>query len=162
MVNIKAAEILKLVASVLICLIAGFVGSAATMPSITTWYASLIKPAWTPPNWLFGPVWTTLYILMGIAAFLVWREGLRRKEVKIALGIFGVQLILNVLWSIVFFAFKSTLGGFIIIVMLWVTILITIIAFYRISKPAGIILIPYIAWVSIASALNYTVYLLNI
>ena len=162
MVNIKAAEIPKLAASVLICLIASFVGSAATMPSITTWYASLIKPAWTPPNWLFGPVWTTLYILMGIAAFLVWREGLGRKEVKIALGIFGVQLILNVLWSIVFFAFKSTLGAFIIIVVLWITILITIIAFYRISKPTGIILIPYIAWVSIASALNYAVYLLNI
>ncbi len=160
--NIKFGEIPKLAVSVLICLIAGFLGSLATTPSIPTWYASLTKPAWTPPNWLFGPIWTILYILLGVAAFIVWREGFQRKEVKIALGIFSLQLILNILWSVVFFAFRSILGAFIIILIFWIMILITIITFYRVSKPAAIILIPYITWVTIAAALNYTVYILNI
>ncbi|BDH79946.1 MAG TPA: tryptophan-rich sensory protein [Methanothermobacter sp.] len=155
-------EIPKLAVSVFICLIAGFLGSIATISSINTWYASLTKPPWTPPNWLFGPIWTTLYILMGIAAFLVWREGFQKKEVKIALGIFSLQLILNILWSVVFFALKSTLGAFIIIIILWTTILLTMITFYRVSKPAAAILIPYITWVTIATALNYTIYTLNI
>lgn len=160
--NIKLVEVPKLVISILICLIAGFLGSLATIQSIPTWYASLVKPAWTPPNWLFAPVWTTLYILMGVAVFLVWREGFYEKEVKIALGIFGLQLILNILWSVVFFAFKSILGALIIIAPFWIMILLTIIVFYRISKPAAIILIPYITWVTIAAALNYTVYILNV
>jgi len=159
--NIRVAEIPRLVVSILACLMAGFIGSLATISSIPTWYAKLTKPAWTPPSWLFAPIWTTLYILMGIAAFLVWREGFQKKEVKVALGVFGLQLILNVLWSVVFFAFKSTLAAFIIILLLWITILVTIIRFYSISKPAAILLTPYIIWVTIASALNYTVHILN-
>jgi translocator protein len=161
MENFKAREIPKLIVSIIIAFIAAGIGSLATSSQITTWYSTLAKPSWSPPNWVFGPVWTTLYLLMGIALFLVWREGFERQDVKIAMGIFGVQLILNVLWSVVFFSFHSLFGGFIVILVLWIAILATIIAFYTISKPAGIILIPYIIWVSIASYLNYTVYLLN-
>jgi len=162
MESLKKSAILKLVLSILIPLIAGFIGSIATMSSIPTWYASIIKPDWAPPNWVFGPVWTTLFILMGIALFLVWRKGLWRRDVKIAVIIFAVQLVLNVLWSVIFFGLQSLLGGLIEIVFLWIAILATIIAFYRISKPAGILLLPYIIWVTIASYLTYTVYLLNI
>lgn len=162
MESLKKSEILKLAVSILIPLIAGFIGSIATISSIPTWYAALTKPAWAPPNWIFGPVWTTLFILMGIALFLVWRKGLWRQDVKIAISIFAVQLVLNVLWSVIFFGLQSILGGLIEIVFLWIAILATITAFYRISKAAGILLLPYIAWVTIASYLTYTVYLLNI
>lgn len=158
----KKSEIPKLIVSILIPLIASSIGSIATASSIPTWYASLVKPEWTPPNWVFGPVWTTLYILMGIALFLVWRKGLWRGDVKIAILIFGVQLFLNILWSVIFFGFQSILGGLIEIVFLWIAILATIIAFYRISKAAGLLLLPYIIWVTIALYLNYTLYLLNI
>ena len=155
-------EIPKLIVSILIVFIAGGIGTVATLSQIPTWYAALAKPTWAPPNWLFGPVWTTLYVLIGIALFLVWREGLENNDVKVALGVFGVQLILNVLWSVVFFGLNSLLGGFIIIIILWITILTNIIVFYRVSKPAGLLLVPYIIWVSIASYLNYSVYILNI
>jgi benzodiazapine receptor len=154
-------EIPKLIVSVLIVLVAGSVGTLATLSQITTWYVALAKPAWTPPNDWFGPIWSTLYILMGIALFLVWRQGLDRRDVRFAVLIFAVQLILNVLWSVVFFGMHSLLGGFILIMLLWIAILANIIAFYVISKPAGLLLVPYIIWVSIASYLNYSVYLLN-
>jgi tryptophan-rich sensory protein len=152
---------IKLSVSVLACLIAGFVGSVATMPSIPTWYASLQKPAFNPPNWIFGPVWTTLFIMMGVAAFLVWDKGLENKKVKISLAIFGLQLLLNVLWSILFFGLQSPLYAFIDIIMLWASILATIIYFYRISAAAAYLLIPYILWVSFASILNLSIVILN-
>jgi tryptophan-rich sensory protein len=157
----KLKEIPKLVASILIPLIIGFLGSIATMAEIPTWYAALSKPSWAPPNWLFGPVWTTLYVLMGISLYLVWREGLDRLDVRFAILIFAVQLLLNLLWSIVFFSYHALFGSFILILILWISILANIIAFYVISKPAGILLVPYIVWVSIASYLNYSVYILN-
>ncbi len=162
MESLKKSEILKLIVSILIPLIAGFVGSIATMSSIPTWYITLAKPTWAPPNWVFAPVWTTLFILMGIALFLVWRQGLWRRDVKIAVIIFAVQLVLNVLWSVIFFGLQSLLGGLIEIVFLWIAIFTTIIIFYRISKAAGILLLPYIAWVTIASYLTYMIYLLNV
>lgn len=161
MESFKLSEIPRLIVSILVPLVIGFLGSIATLAEIPTWYAALSKPSWAPPNWLFGPVWTTLYILMGIALFLVWRKGLYRKDVKFALLIFGVQIVLNLLWSIVFFSYHALLGSFILIILLWITILANIIAFYVISKPAGLLLVPYIVWVSIASYLNYTIYLLN-
>jgi tryptophan-rich sensory protein len=157
----KLKEIPKLVASILIPLIIGFLGSSATMAEIPTWYAALSKPSWSPPNWLFGPVWTTLYILMGISLYLVWSKGLDRRDVRFAILIFGVQLLLNMLWSVVFFSYHALFGSFILILILWISILANIIAFYVISKPAGILLVPYIVWVSIASYLNYSVYILN-
>jgi len=155
------AKIIKLAASVLACLLAGFVGSAATMSSIPTWYASLQKPAFNPPNWIFAPVWTTLFIMMGVAAFLVWDKGLENKKVRISLAIFGLQLLLNVLWSILFFGLQSPLYAFIDMIMLWASMLATIIYFYRISAVAAYLLIPYILWVSFAAALNLSIVILN-
>jgi benzodiazapine receptor len=155
-------EIPKLVISLIIVFAVGFIGTLFTISQIPTWYASLVKPTWAPPNWIFGPVWTTLYILIGVALFLVWREGINRKDVKWAIVIFAVQLILNLLWSVVFFGYHSLLGGLIVIVMLWIAILSNIIVFYHVSRPAGLLLVPYLVWVSIAGYLNYTVYLLNL
>lgn len=157
----RVRDIVEAVVAVLICQGAGLIGSVATFPSIPTWYASLEKPFFNPPNWLFGPVWTTLYTLMGISAFLVWRKGIRDRQVKAALGIFVAQLILNSLWSIVFFGLHSLLGGLIVILPLWVAILLSIVTFYRISKTAGVLLIPYILWVSFATLLNFSLWQLN-
>lgn len=161
MANYKLNEIPRLIVSILIPLVIGSVGSIVTIAEIPTWYSTLSKPSWAPPNWLFGPVWTTLYILMGIALFLVWREGLNRSDVRFAILIFAVQLVLNLLWSIVFFTYHSLFGGFIVIMILWIAILANIIAFSIISRTAGLLLVPYIVWVSIASYLNYSVYILN-
>jgi translocator protein len=150
-----------LIGAVVICLSAGVIGSFFTTPNIATWYASLNKPWFTPPSWVFGPVWTTLFILMGISLFLVLREGWERKDVQIGTAIFGIQLVLNILWSYLFFGLRSPLYGLIGIAALWIAILVTIIWFFRISRPAAILLVPYIIWVSIASALNYGIYVLN-
>ena len=161
MESFNIREIPKLIASILIVFFGAALGSVATSTELTTWYASLAKPAWNPPSWLFGPVWTILYVLMGIALFLVWREGLDRRDVRYAILIFAVQLGLNIAWSLVFFGLNSILGGLVVIFILWLAIWANIVAFYVISKPAGLILIPYLIWVSIASYLNYTIYLLN-
>jgi translocator protein len=150
-----------LIGAVVICLLAGVIGSVFTTPNIATWYTSLNKPWFTPPSWVFGPVWTTLYILMGISLFLVLREGWERKDVQIGTAVFAVQLVLNMLWSYLFFGLQSPVYGLAGIAALWISILVTIIWFFRISRPAAILLIPYIIWVSIASALNYGVYVLN-
>jgi translocator protein len=150
-----------LIAAVVICMLAGVIGSFFTTPNIATWYESLHKPWFTPPSWVFGPVWTTLFILMGISLFLVLREGWERKDVQIGTAIFGVQLVLNILWSYLFFGLHSPLYGLIGIAALWIAILVTIIWFFRISRPAAILLVPYIIWVSIASALNYGIFVLN-
>lgn len=160
--NFNPKEILRLIFSIAIVFIAGRIGTVFTMSQIPNWYAFLIKPSWAPPNWLFGPIWTVIYVLMGVALFLVWREGVNREDVRIALVVFAAQLILNVLWSVIFFGFHSLLGGLLTVIILWITILANIIVFYRVSKPAGLLLVPYIVWVSIASYLNYSVYLLNI
>jgi len=154
-------EIPKLIASILIVFLGAGLGSVATTSELTSWYAALAKPAWNPPNWVFGPVWSILYVLMGIALFLVWREGLDRRDVRYAILIFAVQLGLNIAWSVVFFGLNSIIGGLVVIFILWLAIWANIVAFYVISKPAGLILIPYLIWVSIASYLNYTIYLLN-
>ncbi len=154
-------KIIKLIVSIIICQLAGFVGSLFTTPSIPTWYATLNKPPFTPPNRLFGPVWLILYLLMGVALFLVWRKGLKQLYVKKALIFFGVQLVLNILWSAAFFGFKSPLAGLIIILVLWVTIIITIRHFYNVSLTAARLLIPYILWVSFAAILNLSIFILN-
>jgi translocator protein len=159
--SFSVREIPKLIISIVIVFLAGAVGTVYTLKEITTWYVSLAKPSWTPPNWAFGPIWSTLYVLMGISLFLVWREGLDRKDVRIAILVFAVQLVLNVVWSLVFFATHNIFGGLVLVILLWISILVNIIVFYRISKPAGLILIPYLIWVSIASYLNYSVFLLN-
>lgn len=151
----------KLGAAVLVSELAGIIGTFFTTPAIPTWYADLVKPSWNPPSWVFGPVWTTLFALMGIAAFLVWRKGLQRRDVRIALGVFAVQLVLNTCWSILFFGLRNPGAAFAKIIALWLAILATIVTFFRISKTAAWLLLPYIAWVSFAAYLNYTIWMLN-
>lgn len=157
----KLVEIVKLLLSLIVCQLAGVVGSVFTTPAIPAWYATLKKPAFTPPNWLFSPVWITLFALMGLSAFLVWRKGLDQEGVKTAVSIFVIQLVLNALWSVMFFGLRSPLAGLVEIVFLWVAILVTILYFWRISIPAGILLVPYILWVSFAAVLNFSIWRLN-
>ena len=164
----------KLVIAIVVSELAGIIGSVFTISSIPTWYAGLVKPALNPPAWVFGPAWTTLYALMGVAAFLIWREydkltlseveGLviqRKKQIKIALSIFLGQLVLNTLWSIIFFGLHSPGWALVDIVLLWLAIVWTIAVFYKISRPAAWLLVPYILWVSFASYLNYSIWMLN-
>jgi tryptophan-rich sensory protein len=156
----KIIDILKLVASVILCQVAGFLGSLFTTPAIPTWYATLKKPFFNPPNWIFSPVWISLFILMGISLFFVWRRT-DHPKFKIAFFFFFVQLIFNVLWSIAFFGLKSPLLGLIDIILLWIAILLTIQNFLKISKFAGALLIPYLLWVSFATLLNFSLWILN-
>ena len=162
----RKSNFFKLVITITVSEMAGVIGAFFTTPSVAGWYANLIKPALNPPAWVFGPVWTTLFALMGIAAFLVWSSYTeasedKKKGVKIALALFGVQLVMNTLWSIIFFGLHSPGGALIEIVFLWLAILATIIAFAKISKPAAWLLSPYIFWVSFAAYLNYTIWMLN-
>ena len=154
-------EIGKVLLAIFICELAGIIGSIATYPNIPGWYAGLVKPSFAPPNWLFGPAWITLYALMGIAAYLVWNKGTKKAEVRTALGVFMVQLVLNTLWSFLFFGMRSPLYGLIGISALWLAIVGTIVLFYRISKTTALLLAPYIAWVSFAMALNFYIWQLN-
>jgi len=156
----KFLDILKLVVSVILCQMAGFLGSIFTTPAIQTWYKTLNKPFFTPPNWIFSPVWISLFILMGISLFFVWRRA-DHPKFKIAFIFFFVQLILNILWSVVFFWLRSPLLGLADIVLLWIAILITIQNFLKISKFAGVLLTPYLLWVSFAILLNFSLWILN-
>jgi tryptophan-rich sensory protein len=161
MAGIKSRDVIKLVVSLVACQCAGLIGSIFTTPAIPTWYAALEKPSFNPPNWLFAPAWVTLYLLMGVAAFLIWRKGLEQKEVRAALVIFLVQLVLNALWSVVFFGLQSPLYGVVVILALWVVILLTILSFFKLSTAAGALLLPYILWVSFAAVLNVSILVLN-
>ena len=152
---------LALLTAVVICLLAAVIGSIFTVSSIPTWYAALNKPSFNPPNWVFSPVWTILFILMGIAAYLVWEKGWERKEVKAALIMFGLQLIFNVGWSGLFFALHVPWIAYYEMIVLWLLILATVVMFWRISKTAAWLLIPYLLWVGFASFLNLGVALLN-
>ncbi|MGB9175611.1 MAG: TspO/MBR family protein [Methanoregula sp.] len=151
----------KLAAAILLCVIVGSLGSLVTTTGSGSWYSTLQKPFFAPPNWLFAPMWLTLFVLMGIALYLVWESGTERRDVQVALGIFGVQFLLNVIWSFLFFGLESPLLGLIDILLLWVMIVATILAFYRVKKSAAYLLIPYLAWVTIAAALNGAIYFMN-
>jgi len=176
---------IKLIISILICEFAGALGSIFTMPAIKSWYFYLEKPSFSPPNWVFAPVWTVLFLLMGISLYLVWTKNwdskvpVGRPEQKSwnpistklwigswkeenAITIFVLQLVLNILWSIIFFGLKLPSLAFFEILMLWFAILYTIINFYRISKLAGLLLLPYIFWVTFATILNFAVWRLNL
>lgn len=157
----KLNNTLKLLIAVVGSELAGIIGSVFTMPAIDGWYATLTKPGINPPSWVFAPVWTTLFALMGVSAFLIWRRGLERRDVKIALGIFASQLVLNTLWSIIFFGLRNPGGALIEIALLWFAILATLVAFAKISKLAAWLLVPYILWVSFAAYLNYILWALN-
>lgn len=147
--------------AVTICLLIGFLSSFATQSSVNDWYVALNKPSFNPPNWLFAPVWTGLYILMGIAAGIVWSKGFHHIWVKTALYHFGFQLLFNALWSIVFFGFKSPLWALLVIFVLLTLIILTIRWFKVVSKLAAILLIPYMLWVCFATLLNYKIWELN-
>ena len=156
----KRQYISELFISIVICQLAGVIGSMFTFSQITTWYMGINKPFFTPPNWVFGPAWGTLYTLMGIALFLVWQK---RNEANVypAIRIFALQLFLNFIWSILFFGIKLTALAYVEILILWLVIAWNIKVFYRITKPAGWVLLPYLAWVFFASFLNLGVVLLN-
>ncbi|MBN1156445.1 tryptophan-rich sensory protein [Candidatus Woesearchaeota archaeon] len=156
----------KLLISVVVCLLAGAIGSLFTAASVSTWYITLVKPSFNPPSWVFGPVWTALYIMMGIALYLVWAKAgakgaVKGKGMKEAMKLFFTQLWLNILWSLLFFGLRNPLFALIGIVLLWLMILWTIISFYKIEKKAAYLLIPYILWVSFAAVLNFAIVLLN-
>ena len=163
----KINNTFKLIIAIVVSELAGIIGSVFTSPSIAGWYATLVRPALNPPAWVFGPVWTILFALMGIAAFLVWSsyakatDGQEKRNIKMALVLFGMQLILNTLWSIIFFGLHSPGGAFVEIIFLWLAILATIIAFAKISRPTIWLLLPYILWVSFAGYLNYSIWMLN-
>jgi len=146
---------------IVLCELAGGIGSYFTAPAIPVWYATLKKPLLTPPDWLFAPVWILLYVLMGIAVFLIWREKRYGKPRQTALFLFGIQLALNALWPYLFFGLRSPLAGLVGIVPLAICIFLTLRLFLRISFPAGILLIPYLLWVGYAAGLNFSIYILN-
>lgn len=147
-------KIPRLIFSIGVCLGAGIIGSVFTFSSIPTWYAALNKPSFSPPNWVFGPVWTILYLLMGISLYLVWQK----KKVP---AVFWVQLVLNALWSVIFFGLKNPVLAMLDIAVLWVAIYLTIKSFYPISKIAAYLLLPYLLWVTLASVLNLSIVILN-
>jgi translocator protein len=153
-------KILKLVTSIIVPFIAAAIGNLATIPSIPTWYATLEKPFFSPPNWVFGPVWTVLHLLMGISLYMLWTQSSKKDKTK-AFVTFGAQLILNTLWSIVFFGLHSPIGGVVVILVLLMVIIVTMRYFWHFSKPATYLLVPYILWVSFATVLNISIALLN-
>jgi tryptophan-rich sensory protein len=146
---------------ILTCEGVGIVAGLTTRQSVDTWYPTLNQPGFTPPDWVFAPAWTLLYALMGIAAGLVWRLGWDRSVVREALGWFAFQLVLNASWTIAFFGLQSITGGLVVIVALWAAIAVTLARFYRLHRGAGVLLVPYLLWVTYAAALNVGLWMLN-
>ena len=151
----------KLVLSIVGCEFVGLLATPFTISSIPTWYAALIKPSFSPPNWIFGPVWTSLYFLMGVSGYLIWKEGIKKKRVKIALFYFLIQLFFNFLWSVIFFGLHQPLLALGDIILLLAAIILTMMKFNKISKVAFYLLIPYLVWVSFATLLNISIVWLN-
>ena len=146
---------------VLVCYAAALPNAFTTPPGESPWYAALEKPAFQPPGWLFGPVWTLLYILMGIAAWRVWRLGTDKPGVRLGLTLFAVQLLLNAAWSPVFFGAHEIVWALAILAALWAVLVATTVVFFRVDRPAGWMLVPYVLWVSFASVLNASIVSLN-
>ncbi len=151
----------KLIISILICEMAGVAGSIFTAPAIPTWYEGLVKPSFVPPSWLFAPVWVTLYLLMGIAFYLVWKDERVNPNVRGGVLLFSSQLVLNILWSYLFFGLQSPLYGLIDIALLWIFIVLTTVQFKKVSKTAFLLMLPYLLWVSFAAVLNFFLWRLN-
>ncbi len=154
-------DTIKLIIAVGATLAVGGLSGMATARGVATWYPTLAKPSFNPPAWVFGPVWTMLYIMMGVAAFLVWRQGLATEGVKLALTVFVVQLALNGLWSILFFGMHAPGWAFLEIILLWLAIGATVWLFWLVVPAAGMLLLPYLAWVSFAAVLNGSIWMLN-
>ena len=167
----KRKSYFTLILSISIPLLVGFLGSLFTTPKINTWYAGLSKPPFNPPNWIFGPVWTLLFILMGISLYLIWSFEFSSKNAqkrlkfhltkKIALSIYFIQIVFNVLWSVFFFGFESPLLGGVVIVFLLGLIGTNIFYFFKLRPLAAYLLIPYILWVGFATILNFSILALN-
>jgi tryptophan-rich sensory protein len=151
----------KLFISIAIPVLVGATAGFFTVSGVGTWYQNINKPSWNPPSWIFGPVWTTLYIMMGIALFLVWKSEVSDVMKKNAIAIFAVQLLLNFFWSFIFFNQQQPGWAFVEIIVMWIAILSTIFVFANVSKTAAWLLVPYISWVSFATILNYTIWQLN-
>jgi translocator protein len=157
---VKKNKLFLLLLLIVVCEGIGILGSVFTIPSITTWYAGLVKPAFNPPNFLFGPVWTTLYFLMAVSLFLVLQKKLKKQR-SFLIVLFSIQLFLNFLWSIIFFGMHFPLAALIEICFLWISIALLVIDFWKVSRPASILLVPYLLWVSFAAFLNLSIVLLN-
>jgi translocator protein len=157
----KTSPWLALSGFIAICLLAGALGGWATSQSILDWYPTLNKPAWNPPPWIFAPVWTALYVLMAIAAWLVWKKDTRFSGVRVALLLFFAQLALNCLWPFLFFKFRSPAWALVEVVTLLIMVALTAWAFFTQSKRAGLLMLPYLAWASFATFLNFTIWRLN-
>lgn len=158
----KKADAVALIFFILLCEAVGIAGSFFTVSAIPDWYSVLAKPDFAPPNWIFGPVWTTLYAMMGGAAYLVWKRlSVQKKAVERGLKLFWIQLSLNALWSPIFFGANDLALSVAVIVLLWLSIVGTMVLFARVSKIAVWLLVPYLAWVSFATYLNYSIWQLN-
>lgn len=155
------SSIIKLIIAVAIPLVVGGISGYFTVTGVESWYLTLQKPSWNPPNWIFGPVWTTLYVMMGIALFLVWKEDTSSELKAIAVILFAVQLLLNFFWSFIFFKLEQPGWAFAEILVLWLMLLACIFAFGQVNKTAAWLLVPYISWVSFATILNGTIWKLN-
>lgn len=155
------SSFVKLVIAIALPVLIGGVSGFFTVSGVESWYQTIQKPSWNPPNWVFGPVWTTLYVMMGIALWLVWKED-TSKELKLIAGIlFAAQLTLNFFWSFIFFKLEQPGFAFLEILFMWVAILATIFAFAQVNKRAAWLLVPYISWVSFAAILNFTIWRMN-
>lgn len=155
-------KLLKLIFCIIVCELAGGVGAIFTTPAIQGWYQTIQKPAFNPPNWIFGPVWTFLFFLMGVSLYLILEKGISDQKVKRGLLIFIGQFILNIAWSFLFFKFERPFYALIEIIVLWFGILVTIIQFRKIDKRAAYLLWPYLLWVAFATILNFSIWRLNI
>jgi tryptophan-rich sensory protein len=153
--------VLGLIVAIVIPLAVGAVSGAATAEGVSTWYPTLVKPPFNPPAWIFGPVWTVLYIMMGVAVFVVWQRGWGSDGVRAAVTAFAIQLALNALWSILFFGLRSPGLALIEIAVLWLAIAATVVLFWRVATVAGALMVPYLLWVSFATVLNASIWWLN-
>ena len=156
---------LKAAVGFIVCLAVTFIAPAVgvifTRQAVSGWYANLNKPFFNPPSWLFGPVWTVLYLLMGIAVFLVWQKGYGNRLVRVAICLYVLQLVLNGLWSPIFFGLKMPFFALCEILLLWAAIVFTIWSFAKVSIPAALLLLGYVVWVSFAAVLNFSIWILN-
>lgn len=157
----RKTDLVSLIGWILVCELVGILGSTVTISAIPTWYATLTKPSFAPPNWIFGPVWILLYALMGIAAYRISRLGMKTPAVRGAMALFAGQLFLNFIWSFIFFGARNIPLAFADIAALWVILIITVIVFDRLDKWAAYLMLPYLFWVSFATVLNYSLWILN-
>jgi len=157
----KKVNLKRLIISLVLPQVAGIIGSIFTTTAISTWYAPLLKASFSPPNWIFGPVWFLLYVLMGISIYLIWQEIEKNERAKSAIIFFGIHLIFNTTWSIVFFGLHKPGLALVNILIIWLFIILLMVKFWYIKKWSTYLLVPYLLWVSFAGVLNYFIWFLN-